>query len=395
MEEVEYKPKSVRELLTEMKDVSDSMVDLAYASLLFEDDEIAERVHELEARMDELMYRIRVIAAVAARNVEEAKKITGILQVASAAEAISNATGDMADLVLRGIEVHPVVREAIAKADEKVAKIEVKEGSILAGKRLFELRLPSSIGVWILAMKRGKSWVVPTKDTEALEGDVLLARGPRDGINTLSKMAGITGMAKVEKGALSLLSSIRDTLAKMRDLSSVMVDMAYSAILLGSREAAEWVRELEEKFDKLNYKLWLATLKAARRERDVAKLNSVLQVVKCMEKISDAADSIADVILRGVELHPVFAHALAQADEQIAKVDVSESSPLVNKTLGKLNLWSTVGAYVLMIKRGEVYIFNPGIRVKIRAGDSLIVRGSALGVQKLKGMAAGAEAPPA
>jgi uncharacterized protein with PhoU and TrkA domain len=181
----------------------------------------------------------------------------------------------------------------------------------------------------------------------------------------------------------------------MRDLSSVMVDMAYSSILLGSREAAEWVRELEEKFDKLNYKLWLATLRAARRERDVAKLNSVLQVVKCMEKISDAADSIADVVLRGVELHPVFAQALAQADEQIAKVEVSEGSSLAGRTLGKLNLWSTVGAYVLIIKRGKIYIFNPGMRTRIRAGDSLIVRGSALGVQKLKEMAAGLKAPQA
>ena len=117
MEKMEYRPKSVRELLTEMKDVSDLMVDLAYASLLFESKEIAERVHELEARMDELMYRIRIIAAVAARNVKEAQKITGILQVASAAEAMSNATGDIADLILRGINIHPIVREAIAKAD--------------------------------------------------------------------------------------------------------------------------------------------------------------------------------------------------------------------------------------------------------------------------------------
>jgi uncharacterized protein with PhoU and TrkA domain len=392
VEKIEYKPKSVRELLTEMKDISDLMIDLAYASLLFEDREIAGRVREMETRMDELMYRIRVIAAVAARNVEEAKKITGILQVASAAEAISNATGDMADLVLRGIDVHPVVREAIARADEKVAKIEVQEGSMLAGKRLFELKLPSSIGVWILALRRDGSWTVPTKETEATAGDVLLARGPNDGINTLSKMAGLRGVAGLGRGGLPL---IRDTLAKMRDLSSVMVDMAYSSILLGSREAAEWVRELEEKFDKLNYKLWLATLRAARRERDVAKLNSVLQVVKCMEKISDAADSIADVVLRGVELHPVFAQALAQADEQIAKVEVSEGSSLAGRTLGKLNLWSTVGAYVLIIKRGKIYIFNPGMRTRIRAGDSLIVRGSALGVQKLKEMAAGLKAPQA
>lgn len=382
MEKVEYRPKSVRELLTEMKDVSDLMVDLAYASLLFESKEIAERVHELEARMDELMYRIRIIAAVAARNVKEAQKITGILQVASAAEAMSNATGDIADLILRGINIHPVVREAIAKADEKLAKIEVADGSMLAGQKLLELKLPSNIGVWIMASKRGKSWSVPpTSDMEALPGDILIARGPRDGIECLCKMAGAQKIAPVMGEGLT---AIRCSLSAMRDLSSVMVDMAYSSILLGSREVAEWVRELEEEFDKLNYKLWLAALRAAKQERDVERLNSVLQVVKCMEKISDAADSIADVVLRGVELHPVFARAIAEADERIAKVDVSLNSPLVNKTLGKLNLWATMGAYVLMIKRGKHYIFDPGMKVRVMAGDSFVVRGSYFGVEKLR-----------
>jgi len=180
------------------------------------------------------------------------------------------------------------------------------------------------------------------------------------------------------------LTAIRCSLSAMRDLSSVMVDMAYSSILLGSREVAEWVRELEEEFDKLNYKLWLTALRAAKQERDVARLNSVLQVVKCMEKISDAADSIADVVLRGVELHPVFARAIAEADERIAKVDVSLNSPLVNKTLGKLNLWATMGAYVLMIKRGKHYIFDPGMKVRVMAGDSFVVRGSYFGVEKLR-----------
>jgi len=378
---VEYKPKSVRELLTEMKDVSDLMVDLAYASLLFKSDEIAERVHELETRMDDLMYRIRIIAAVAARNVKEAQKITGILQVAGAAEAMSNATGDIADLILRGIDIHPVVREAIAKADERLAKIEVARGSMLSGQKLLELKLPSNIGVWIIAIKRGRSWSVPpTSDMKALPGDILIARGPRDGIECLCKMAGAQKTTPlIEDG----LAALRGALSEMRDLSSVMVDMAYSSILLGSREVAEWVRELEEEFDELNYKLWLTALRAAKQERDVKRLNSVLQVVKCMEKISDAADSIVDVVLRGVELHPVFARAIAEADERIVKVDVSQHSPLVNKTLGKLNLWATMGAYVLMIKRGKRYIFDPGMKVRVMAGDSLVVRGSYFGVEKL------------
>jgi len=370
-----------------MKNTSDLMVELAYASLLFESSEIAERVHALERRMDDLMYHIRIMAAVAARNVNEARKITGILQMASAAEAISNATGDIADLILRGIEIHPVIREAIRSADEKIAAVKVCGGSMLAGKKFHELKLPSTIGVWTLATKRGKSWIVPpTRDTEVLVGDFLIVRGPRDGIGILCKMAGVHRKAEVLETKLPF---IRNALAHMLDMSSVMVDMAYSSILIGSKEVAKEVRELEEEFDKLNYKLWLATLKVAKKERDVAKLSSILQLVKCVEKISDAADSIVDVVLRKVELHPVFARALAETDEQVARADVSKRSPLVGKTLGDLNLWMTVGAYILMIVRGGHYIFDPGRNMKVLAGDSLIARGSYYGVQKLKKMAAG------
>jgi uncharacterized protein with PhoU and TrkA domain len=383
---IKYEPKSVRELLTEMKDTSDLMIDLAYAALLFESDEIADSVHELEGRMDELMYRIRTIAAISARNVREAERITGILQVASAAEEISDATGDMVDLIRREIDIHPVVREAIAKADEKLAKIGVAKGSVLGGKKFFELKLPSSIGVWVLAIKRGREWIVgPSRELEVLAGDVLIARGPLDGIGILSRMAG--GPRETPSIPKHFLP-IGKALAEMRDLSCTMVDMAYSSLLLRSKPIAEEVRELEERFDKLNYKIWLAALRAARRERDVARLNSVLQVARCMERVADAADSMVDVVLRKVRLHPVFEQAIAESDEGITRIGISRRSPLVNRTLGELNLWTTAGAYVLMIKRGKRYIFNPSRRVRVRAGDSLVVRGTRFGVRKLRRIAA-------
>ncbi len=382
-----FKPRSVREILTEMKDVSDLMIDLAYAAVLFESDELADRVRKLETRMDELMYHIQTIAAVVTRNVYEARKITGILQVASAAEAISNATGDIADLVSRKIKIHPVACAALQMADEKIAWIEVTKGSTLVGKKFFELKLPSSMGVWTFAIKRGKSWIVPPLwDTEVRVGDALIVKGPSDGIASLCKEAGARREVSVPREGMA---PIRNALAKMRDLSSVNVDMAYSAILLGSREIAEEVRKIEEKFDKLAYKLSLATLKAAKEEEDIAGLNGLLQIIRCMERISDAADSIADIVLRRVELHPVFARALSEADEQTGRADVSKRSDFVDKSLKELNLWTTMGAYVLMIKRGERYIFDPSRRVRIRVDDSLIVRGSRRGVQKVKRAAVG------
>ena len=383
MQKISYKPRSVRELLTEMKDTSDFMVDLAYAAVLFESDELADAVHRLETRMDELMYTIRIMAAVAARNVKEARKITGILQVASAAEAISDATGDIADLVRRGMKIHPVIHNALRVADEKLVRLRVAGGSILAGKKLHDLRLPSTMGVWILAAKRKKELMVPpTKETQLIAGDELVAKGPWDGIKTLGEMAG----ARIETFTPAReLESIRKKLAEMRDLSGLIVDLAYSSILLGSREVAEEVRELEEEFDKLNYKLWLDTLTvAARLESDVPRLNSVLQMVKCMEKISDAADSIVDVVLRGLELHPVFAKALGESAEKIERFEISKQSGMVGKTLGELNLWKTMGVYVLFIRRGRRYIVRPGRGIKVRAGDDLTIRGSLDGIEKFR-----------
>jgi uncharacterized protein with PhoU and TrkA domain len=260
--------------------------------------------------------------------------------------------------------------------------VEVEENSVLAEKTFRELRLPSSIGVWTFGIKKDGSWVLsPRSDTKIEAGDVLLSKGPRDGIATFSKMAGAE-VAKPQVG--ERLGAIRKTLTEMRDLSGIMVDMAYSSILFNSREIAEEVREFEEKFDRLNYRVWLETLRAARRERDVKKLGSILQMVRSMERISDAADSIADVVLRGLELHPVFLSAFTESKEHIGKIPIPVDSPFVGKSLKELELWETMGAYVFMIKKKRRYVVDPPKKIRVRAGDVLFVRGTPFGVDKVK-----------
>jgi len=401
-EKKEEEPRSVRELLTEMKNTSDWMMDLARASLLFENRELAEKVRKLEIVMDGLMYEIRTMAVLAARNAEEARKIAGILQIASAAEAISNSTEEMVDLVLRGMEIHPSVKRALLLCEEKIQQAEVMEGSPLLHKKLEELELPSRIGVRILALKREKEWLVPPlPNTELKEGDLLVARGSEGGLSVFLRLSGAKREQKEKEGKPTKLEL---WLAKMYDLSSIMVDLAYSSILLTSKELAEEVRRLEEGFDNLNYQMWLETLKTCRQEQDLKRLNSLLQVVKCLEKISDAADTIADVVLRGEKLHPVFVEALSRADEQVARVRVEGGSRLEGKTLKQLNLETSVGVDVMVIERKKKYFFEPGLKKKLKAGDQLVVRGTYRALKKFAEMcqpekkevtAPGQEAPPA
>ncbi len=383
----EKKHHNVRELLTETKDVSDLIIDLAYASILYEDEELAEQIRKLEDRMDSLMYEIRALVSISVRNYEDAKSATGILQIADAAESISNAAGDLANLVLRDIEIHPVVKESLIEADEKIAKIEVGKGSNLIGEKLEDLELPSRFATWILAAERDGKWTVgPEKKDKIEKGDILVVRGPRDGIDKLCYMA---HSPEVSWEVGRKYKRLRQFLSQMRDTGCSLVDMAFYSVLFKSEEVAEEVRELEKRFDEFNYEAWREVLKAAKREKDVMYLNSALQAVKSLESISDAADSIADVMLRGVEPHPVLTRALEDADEIIARVEISEDSSLADHTLEDLDLWKRKGVYVLVLSKEGYYLLTPSKDTMVRPGNRLIIRGSPKGVEELIKVAEG------
>ncbi len=189
-EKIEYKPISVREALTEMKDLSEIMIDLAYSAALFHSRELAEEVLELEKRVDYLAYMLDMNAMLAARDAEDAEDLIGVTTVAAATDKISDAAADIATIVLKEIGIHPIVREAFEKVEERLARAEVKPTSIFISKRVGELELAAKIGVDIIAIRRQKEWIInPSEDETILEGDVLIARGAPLGVDELKGLA--------------------------------------------------------------------------------------------------------------------------------------------------------------------------------------------------------------
>ena len=93
-------------------------------------------------------------------------------------------------MVLHDIGIHPAVREAFKRVEERLGRFVVKHDSILSGKSLRELRLASRIGVDIIAIRRGNDWIIdPKGGDKILEGDILIARGVPSGIEELGKLA--------------------------------------------------------------------------------------------------------------------------------------------------------------------------------------------------------------
>jgi len=187
-EEIEYEPTSIRELLKEMKNICELIVDLAYSAILFNNKEIAEEVRYLEVRMDKLNYQIRIMAMLAARNIEDAEKMAGVLQIAQAAEKISNAAGDIVKLLSYKL-THPILPRLIKESDEIIRKLSISKSSAAVGKKIGELKISSETGVRILAIRRKNKWIYgPKGDIELQEGDVLICIGPEEGMEELNKL---------------------------------------------------------------------------------------------------------------------------------------------------------------------------------------------------------------
>jgi uncharacterized protein with PhoU and TrkA domain len=184
-----YKPVSVRETLVEMKDLSELMIDLAYSSAIMDNKPLADEVVLLEKRMEDLVYVLNMNLMLSARTAKDAEALAGVQRVGALTNVISDAAGDIAALVLRGIKVHPVAKEVFERTEENLEHGTIIEGSILAEKSVDELHLARKIGADIIAIKRGEVWHINPGKEILMPEDVFVARGTQEGLESLIKAA--------------------------------------------------------------------------------------------------------------------------------------------------------------------------------------------------------------
>ena len=189
MKKIRYKAVPVRETLVQMKDISEIMIDLAYSAAVMDNKALAEEVVQLEKRMDDLVYVLNMNLMLSARDSKDAEALAGVQRVGALTNVISDAAGDIAALVLRGIKIHPVVREVFERTEENLEHANIVEGSIIEGKSVDELHLARKIGADIIAIKRGEHWLINPGKEILMPEDVVLARGTQEGLGVLIKAA--------------------------------------------------------------------------------------------------------------------------------------------------------------------------------------------------------------
>ena len=81
-------------------------------------------------------------------------------------------------------------------------------------------------------------------------------------------------------------------LAELKDTSELMLDLAYSSILLNSVELAEEVQNLETHMDNLHTKFELSILSSGFKPKESKDFLGLIRLGVVAEQIADAASEI-------------------------------------------------------------------------------------------------------
>ena len=372
-------PRTLRAMLAEAKDTSELMVDLAYASVYFDDPDMAEEVDELEQRMSEMVHDMRAVCVLAARSSREAEGMSSVLQVVSAIERIANDAVDIARIVTHRLGIPRQLVADLSDAEEVSHRVLVSDGSHMAHRPLSVLELPVQAGMRVMAVRRGHEWMTDVDgNTVLVPGDALFLRGSPDGITRLRELAAapVWEPPRPEDDvALTDLDRAVDVLVEMKNLSEVAVGLAYSALVLADRGLAAEVRHLEDRLDEMKDHLELWVLRSAGGDLDPAELRGLLHLAEAAEDIGDQAQAMVWLVEKDEELHPILGIALGEADEVVVRYPVAAGSATDGATLSELRLNIEPGFTVLAVRRGGGYLYRPRGPVRLADGDEIIASG--------------------
>ena len=183
--------KEAEDILLELKEKAGLMVDLAYSSIIYDNKEIAQEVYQLEDFMDALHKGLQKLVLRDLKNDElQVDEALAILRLGTSSEMISDAAQEIADVQLRDVELHPILRESLLESDEVFNKALVDMDSILVNKTLGELKLASKTGVWVIAIRRDGEYIYgATEGTIVHQGDILFVRGEKEGMGHFIRLA--------------------------------------------------------------------------------------------------------------------------------------------------------------------------------------------------------------
>jgi len=186
-------------------------------------------------------------------------------------------------------------------------------------------------------------------------------------------------------------ANVKDLLVELKDASELMVDLAYAAVFFNETKLAEEVGRLDDRMNGDLRRLRTMAMLAARSPEDAEGMAGVLWIAEAIQRIGDAAGDIARIVAARLGIPDALRPDLRHADEITSRVRVRDDAPMTGRTLRDLSLPTETGMWVMAIRSGTSWEFDPGAQDIITGGDVVLINGAEEGVNLVRALAG---APP-
>ncbi len=347
--------RSVKDLLRRLRREANLLVDLAVYSLAYGDKHAALEALRLEGSIDRGFKDLVATVSLAVRSPEQASIAEAAVEVAAALDEASNASGDLALLVIKGYPASDYVATAALCCGEAVAPLRAER----------RLSLPPHVDV--LLLRRGGRSLLAPRASELEPGDEAVIRGSAEVVMELAP----TPPGKPSMYAAEMMLAGDDVvhgLAEAKALARSGFDAALYSLVAGDRGLARAVMEMEEQVDSIFYGL-LEDVLGLLPPTGTREALSTLVFAMSVESLSDAAARIAGLVVEETS------HTLSFIGETVE--DEEEAYMLLEyhggrATLEKLGL-GELGLIVVAAKRGGRWVI-PFRDTDVSGGDMLLVK---------------------
>jgi len=170
-------------------------------------------------------------------------------------------------------------------------------------------------------------------------------------------------------------NNVKDLLVELKDASELMVDLAYAAVFFNDEKVAVEVTRLDDRMNDHLRRLRTIAMLAARSPEDAEGMAGVLWIADAIQGVGNAASEVARVVAARLGIPDAVRQDLRHADEMTARVKLRDDAPAVGRSLRDLAFPVETGMWVMAIRSGSDWRFDPGADDVVSSGDVLLVRG--------------------
>ena len=168
------------------------------------------------------------------------------------------------------------------------------------------------------------------------------------------------------------MSSIKENILKMKDISELMIDLAYSSLFLQDKRIST---EVERMYRQITF-----------LEQDTLKMIFKIKVsdeeriffIELTDNVKDLANAAVHISnqVHTQKFPSLVKDILTASDKRIIVKKISKDSIYAGKTIGEVKVSTFTKARIIAIKRNEDWFFNVSKLTQMEANDIMVAVGN-------------------